>query len=484
MISIKKVSLILLAVLVIASFFGIIYLIKNNQLFKLRTQPSNQQTTIVKSGKEQIQKGEISKPGIVLEIGFSFKKTAQPPLDIIKLSLKNGYSPKNPQYRGEYEVRLLSQNKIKYQLKFDIPNTLPGDPPPYPGEQAIPQDSLVELDEVNFGLTVPYDSSYQKVLIVDSDGKKITESDIQNIEKINNQPNFNTIQRTNLNKRSFLKFSEVAAQENGDGFLDIAFVSHDYGLGGEQRFNQDAQEFSSYLLTYEPFKSRSGKIRFHSVWNTVDLGCYRYSIISRLIICDIFRVTEQLNSAAVPFDKAVVITNVNGDESLYGGSGGAISVAYNGRYGKQIFVHEFGHTFGMLLDEYILFGNDSAPLNQPLKNCYRGTPKGVVPEWRGSNFADYHKECRYSNWYRSSENSLMRDILAEYFNPVSQQILSEELDFYIGPVTTPVSGSTPVPQSILRLIISFFGSFGNRENGDQNGDGKINELDFGSVYSR
>lgn len=55
------------------------------------------------------------------------------------------------------------------------------------------------------------------------------------------------------------------------------------------------------------------------------------------------------------------------------------------------------------------------------------------------------------------------------------------------PSSTPVaSSSSDIRPSldIVQSIIKLFGGVGNQGNGDQNNDGKINELDFGAVYSR
>lgn len=41
-----------------------------------------------------------------------------------------------------------------------------------------------------------------------------------------------------------------------------------------------------------------------------------------------------------------------------------------------------------------------------------------------------------------------------------------------------------LPATVLQSILSLFGSSGNTSQGDQNNDGKINELDFGAVYAR
>lgn len=49
---------------------------------------------------------------------------------------------------------------------------------------------------------------------------------------------------------------------------------------------------------------------------------------------------------------------------------------------------------------------------------------------------------------------------------------------------SPKTIHCPVPATTIQSIISLFGQSGNPSQGDQNSDGKLNELDFGAVYSR
>ncbi len=84
-------------------------------------------------------------------------------------------------------------------------------------------------------------------------------------------------------------------------------------------------------------------------------GCYG---IARLICVDEETVLGIANSIAA-HDAALVIVN----DPVYGGSGGAtILVASTNLFSSEIAIHEFGHSFGLLADEY--------------ENPYPGYPDG------------------------------------------------------------------------------------------------------------
>ena len=145
---------------------------------------------------------------------------------------------------------------------------------------------------------------------------------------------------------------------------------------------------------------------------------------------------RQVTNAGTPFDKVLVIVN----SPDYGGSGGAIGVSYNGEWGPRIFVHEFGHSFGGLEDEYVKYLGDGERDNKTHQNCFAGIPPAL--EWQGLvRLEDYRLGCAYPNWYSSSQNSIMSSIEFPFFNVISQDLLRKQLAFYVN--TTPPTLPNP-----------------------------------------
>lgn len=73
--------------------------------------------------------------------------------------------------------------------------------------------------------------------------------------------------------------------------------------------------------------------------------------IQRLVCIDEARVTEELNAAMAPDQREIVLVVVNDAE--YGGSGGQYAVTSVHPLAPQIAIHELGHSFGRLDDEYV-----------------------------------------------------------------------------------------------------------------------------------
>jgi len=88
----------------------------------------------------------------------------------------------------------------------------------------------------------------------------------------------------------------------------------------------------------------------HILRNTF-LDSYYSSSIARLLVTSFYRVDSIIRTSVPELDgryTAMVLVN----SLVYGGSGGSISVSYNGSLDAEVLVHEMGHTFGELADEY------------------------------------------------------------------------------------------------------------------------------------
>jgi hypothetical protein len=212
--------------------------------------------------------------------------------------------------------------------------------------------------------------------------------------------------------------------EDSEKKLDITFISEGFNPRQLSKFLDNVREYSAYLLTFEPFRSRASQIAFHRVDNLETLECARKG---RSVSCNHSSVHRQTYLAGVPADVAVVIVNTK----WHCGSGDArLAVVCNdGGMGKETFVHEIGHSFGGLLDEYVRLKDEDSRAVSTGANCY---PSAPAPGWQGVvELREYHRGCTFPHWYRSSENSIMRDLNAPFFNRLSQAILNEKLDLYI-----------------------------------------------------
>ena len=385
---------------------------------------------------ELIQDGQLVPPAPILEVNFQYDVDKAPSLRVKKLTVKQGYAPQYEPLETGYVLSLHdASGQSLFSLTFQIPNQV-SDPPPQAGEAA--DGAPVVFRAMEFSLTVPMPPEAVELQVTDPQGLVIVKESLVDVPVKKNQPNFRSLPHgkpsSNLAPRSRLAwladwFTETAeAATNSSTALDITFVGDNYTSADLAMFYQDVDRVIAHMLTYEPYTSRSSQIVFHSVENTtVDLGCVHSPTMDRLITCNNTTVTSVVNNAGAPYDKIIVLVN----DPNYGGSGGAVAVAYNGSYSPQVAVHEFGHTFGGLLDEYNLYVSNGTLDNKTHANCFAGAPPAA--DWNGLvALTDYSGGCNYPNWYRPSPCSLMLSLSCTYFNAVSQQQLNAKLDLFAG----------------------------------------------------
>lgn len=149
--------------------------------------------------------------------------------------------------------------------------------------------------------------------------------------------------------------------------VDIVFLAEGYAKDDMKKFKNDAERMMDTLFSYEPFKSHKDKFNVHivesyseergtdipgkSIWKNTILNTNFYTFGSEryLTTQDYKRVRDV--AALAPYDQIYILVNT----PKYGGGG--IYNYYNltcadHPAAPQVFVHEFGHGFGGLADEY------------------------------------------------------------------------------------------------------------------------------------
>jgi IgA peptidase M64/peptidase M64-like protein len=179
------------------------------------------------------------------------------------------------------------------------------------------------------------------------------------------EPNSRRINPTDLNS-SFNVFNVV---ENGDPKtkVDIVVISEGYTADEMEKFREDAKSFAETLFDTEPFKSRKTDFNIRAVEVPApNSGCnhphqdiYKRSATSvSYSAFDSERYALGYNNkkirdicSAVPYDNVAILMN----DSIYGGGGIYnlyITAAVDNAYERYLYIHEFGHHFADLADEY------------------------------------------------------------------------------------------------------------------------------------
>ena len=160
-----------------------------------------------------------------------------------------------------------------------------------------------------------------------------------------------------------------ALMENGDPAtkVDLCFIAEGYTAQEMEKFRADAQRFTEYLFTMEPYNRHKGDfniwivesvseesgtdIPHEGVWKKTVANSNFYTFRSdRYLTAQNQKTVCQIATAA-PYDALYVIVN----NEKYGG-GGIYNFyglsASNCPWAEEVFVHEFGHSFAGLGDEY------------------------------------------------------------------------------------------------------------------------------------
>ena len=149
--------------------------------------------------------------------------------------------------------------------------------------------------------------------------------------------------------------------------VDLVFIAEGYAQNEKEKFKNDITRYTNVLFKAEPFKSNKSKFNVSGVFrpsaesgvdeptkgifrNTAVNGSYNALDTPRYLLVDDNKTMRDI-AARVPYDAVIVITNT----TRYGGGG-----IYNDytiftaddKWSENIFMHEFGHGFGNLADEY------------------------------------------------------------------------------------------------------------------------------------
>ena len=178
------------------------------------------------------------------------------------------------------------------------------------------------------------------------------------------------------------------ADSNGDPHsrVDVVILGEGYTLDEKSKFEKDLKYFTDVFFGMEPYKSNQGKFNIYGIYKPSEdsgideptanlfqnsvLNCTFSSMGSeRYILTEDNQAVRDL-AAHVPYDAIYIMVN----HARYGGGG-----IYNlfctfttdNQFRDYLFLHEFGHSFSGLADEYYTSDvqyNDFYPLEiEPLE---------------------------------------------------------------------------------------------------------------------
>ncbi|MDH4197454.1 MAG: IgA Peptidase M64 [Candidatus Aminicenantes bacterium] len=149
--------------------------------------------------------------------------------------------------------------------------------------------------------------------------------------------------------------------------VDLAFVAEGYTAAEEAKLRADLDRFVGILSKLEPYRSHLDAFNLYGVWRpSAESGCdepsygiYKTTAVGatfdslgseRYVLTEDNRALRDI-AARVPYDALVIMIN----HKRYGGGGiynAFCTFTTDNQWHEYLFLHEFGHSFAGLGDEY------------------------------------------------------------------------------------------------------------------------------------
>lgn len=262
-------------------------------------------------------------------------------------------------------------------------------------------------------------------------------------------------------------FSRIHGSGDPSGSVDLAFIAEGYRADEMEKFRNDVKRLTDVLIAEPPFNDYKDKINIWAVEavsedtgtdvpgeriyvNTVlNSSFYTFGTDRYLTTTDIKAVNDY--ASVVPHDNIIVLIN----SERYGGGG--VYNYYSGttaghKLSPVVFIHEFGHGFAGLADEYYTSDvayNDFYPLKtepwepnittlisfeSKWKNLIsKDTPMPTPTEEKYKNTVGLYEGAGYSakGIYRAETDCRMKSNGPRGYCTVCREAVRKMIEFYI-----------------------------------------------------
>ena len=250
--------------------------------------------------------------------------------------------------------------------------------------------------------------------------------------------------------------------------VDIVFLAEGYKASQLEKFQGDVKRLSDFLLATSPYSAAKEKFNIRGVFRaSIDAGTdeprqmsfkstalnstYNIFDLDRYLLVEDNHAIHRM-AAQLPHDVIVVVVNTE----RYGGGGMVLdycTVTADNARSNIVFVHEFGHTFGYLADEYIgnVSYNDMYPAGiEPLEpNITRETNRERL-KWNALLSPDVPVPTP-----KDAENAAILVGAFEGGGYVKQGIFRPQLRCWMGSLD-PQQGLCVVCQAAVTRMINYY----------------------------
>jgi hypothetical protein len=240
--------------------------------------------------------------------------------------------------------------------------------------------------------------------------------------------------------------------------INLVFLSDGYTVEQLVQYCKDVEIFNRELFSQVPFSNYKDYFNVFAIrvpsneegadhpgtatdvtepkFPVTDVDTYFDSEFDYL---KIHRLLVSLNSAKInsvlasnfpAYDQAFVLVN----SPNYGGSGGAIPVSSTNGSAAEVVIHELGHSFARLSDEYYagdIYAGESINMTQ-----IQDAEKVKWKNWHGDEGIGIYQHCCGNDsekWYKPHENCKMR-ALGLPFCAVCREAIIERIHSFVSPI--------------------------------------------------
>lgn len=265
-------------------------------------------------------------------------------------------------------------------------------------------------------------------------------------------------------------------------YINMVIMGDGYALKDSAKFDANAKIISNSFFNKEPWKSYKNYINIYSVRtvsnesgikhpntasdcsasgenvptsNPDNLFGTTFDLygIHRLIYPSEIGMIAEILSETVPEYDIVVLAN---NTSFYGGAGGEYASITMHSSAPEIALHEIGHSFGLLSDEYYagdMYAGEAINMTQ---NTNTSTVKWK--NWVGSSGIGIYQHCcggQSANWNKPANGNCEMEALGQNFCAVCMQQLVERIHSRINPIVSyqPATALVTSSQNLITLSL-------------------------------
>ena len=270
-------------------------------------------------------------------------------------------------------------------------------------------------------------------------------------------------------------FPVVTILDNGlsSKRINYVFLSDGYQSGQLNTFVTNVTTVKDFIFTQTPYQQYQNFFNFYAikvpstdsgadhpgnasdeasspaqpvlVANTYFNSTFDYAGTHRLMVAQDGAAINNVLAANFPtYNQAVVLTN----STYYGGSGGAVAAATVDPSSNEVAIHEIGHSFANLADEYEIDGQGEKPNRTTNTNPATVKWKNWLGYNNGTGAIGIYDIGVAGGWQRPHQNCKMR-FLGVPFCSVCQEAFINKIYSLVTPIYSylPASSSVTVNAS-------------------------------------